>query len=298
MIRAPGSSAGPGGRGTLSAMDGARRTFTVGGVELAYETWGQGPRTTVLLHGLLLDAGINRGLAQHLAAKGHRVHLLELPGHGRSDKPRRASAHRMDAYARHVLQFLDHLEVEEAVLGGVSLGADVSLLAAAERPDRVRALLLEMPVLEHATPFAALLFVPLLLGLHFSGRVGGAVNALVRRLPRTGNDVVDSFLAAASSHPEEIKAVLHGILLGPTAPTEEVRRGLRVPTLVIGHGSDLLHPFSDAERLARQLPDVQLVRARSPMELRRSPERLSAEIARFLDRAWSARLVPSDHRTG
>ena len=268
-------------------MEGTRRSFTtVDGVRLAYETWGDGPRVTVLVHGLLLDAGINRGLARRLAAKGHRVHLLDLPGHGASDKPRRAAAHRMDTYAEDLLQFLDHLGVDQAVLGGVSLGADVSLLAAASRPERARALVLEMPVLEHAAPFAALVLVPLLLGLHFGGRVAVAVNRLLRRLPRSGNDVVDSFIGGLTGHPEEIKAVLHGILLGPTAPSEHVRRALRIPALVIGHGSDLLHPLSDAERLARQLPDVRFLRARSALELRVSPERIATEVAAFLDRAW------------
>ena len=273
-------------------MEGTRRSFTTAdGVRLSYETWGEGPRVTVLVHGLLLDAGINRGLARLLAAKGHQVHLLDLPGHGASDKPRRAAAHRMDSYAEDVFDLLDHLGLDEAVLGGVSLGADVSLLAAAARPERVRGMVLEMPVLEHAAPFAAMVFVPLLLGLHAAGRLGVAVTAGLRRLPRTGNDVVDSFLGAVSGHPDEIKAVLHGILLGPTAPSAHIRRQLDVPALVIGHGSDLLHPLSDAERLARQLPDVRFIRARSALELRTAPERIATEIAAFLDRAW-ARVVP------
>jgi hypothetical protein len=60
-----------------------------------------------------------------------------------------------------------------------------------------------------------------------------------------------------------------------------------VPALVIGHRSDRLHPFGDASRLAAQLPQARLVEARSLLELRLRPARLTAEIGSFLDEAWS-----------
>jgi pimeloyl-ACP methyl ester carboxylesterase len=266
-------------------------SFTHDGNRLAYEVLGEGGEVTVLLHGLLLDAGVNRPLARSLAGAGHRVVLLDLLGHGRSDKPRRAAAHRMDFYADQVVGLLDHLQLDEAVVGGVSLGADVALMASWAHPTRVRATILEMPVLEHATPFAALLFVPLLLGMHYGGPLARGGTAALRRLPRTGVEPVDAFLNAGSMHPEEIKAVLHGILMGPLGPTEDQRAAIRTPALVIGHGGDPLHPQSDAARLARQLPNGRLVRARTALELRLRPQRLTGEIRDFLDEVWAARPV-------
>ena len=53
----------------------------------------------------------------------------------------------MDTYADHVVALLDHLGIDEAVVGGVSLGGNVSLLVAAQAPERVRGLVIEMPVL-------------------------------------------------------------------------------------------------------------------------------------------------------
>jgi pimeloyl-ACP methyl ester carboxylesterase len=70
------------------------------------------------MHGLLLDANLSRGLARRLAAKGNRVVLLDLLGHGRSDKPRHAGPHRMDLYAEQVLCLLDELGADQVVLGG------------------------------------------------------------------------------------------------------------------------------------------------------------------------------------
>ena len=106
--------------------------FESSGIRLYYEIHGQGPRVLVFMHGILLDANMNRRLAQDLAARGNRVILLDLPGHGLSEKPRRASSHRMDSYARHVVALLDHLGIDKAVIGGVSLGGNVSLLVAAQ----------------------------------------------------------------------------------------------------------------------------------------------------------------------
>jgi alpha-beta hydrolase superfamily lysophospholipase len=64
--------------------------FESDGLRLYYEIHGHGPRILVYIHGILLDANLNRRLAVDLAAKGNRVILLDLPGHGLSDKPRRA----------------------------------------------------------------------------------------------------------------------------------------------------------------------------------------------------------------
>lgn len=269
------------GAGTL-----ANGMFTFEGHTLSYESHGRGDRVVVLLHGILLDANVNRRVAEELCAHGYRVVLLDLLGHGRSSRPGHASLHRMDLYAKQVLALLDELELPSAVIGGVSLGADVALQVAVAAPERVRALIVEMPVLENAAPVAALLFVPMMLTLHYLQPLFRTVARLARRIPRPGHGLVDGILDMASADPHETAAVLHGVLLGPVAPTLEERAALMMPALVIGHRADALHPYSDAANLAQQLPDAELLEARSIAELRRSPERLTSVIVRFVDRAW------------
>jgi len=271
-------------------------TFEVDGLRVHYEVYGTGPNVLVFMHGILLDSQMNRRLASDLAAAGNRVVLLDLPGHGRSDKPRHASAHRIDSYARYVVALLDELEVDEAVIGGVSLGANVSLQVAAQFPGRVRGLLTEMPVLEWAVPGAALVFLPLLLGVHYAAPLARALARTARRLPRTRIGPVDSFLTTLTLDPEVTTAVLHGMLTGPVTPTYEERHAIAAPTLVIGHKIDFIHPFTDADHLARQLPQARLVEARSVVELRFAPERLTTHIAAFLDEVWARsplRAVPT-----
>ncbi|MGA7418647.1 MAG: alpha/beta hydrolase [Acidimicrobiales bacterium] len=260
--------------------------FENGGVTMYYEVHGTGPRVFVFMHGILLDANLNRRLATDLAAAGNRVILLDLPGHGLSEKPRRASYHRMDTYARHVEALLDHLGVEKAVVGGVSLGGNVALLVASQSPERVQGLVIEMPVLEWAVPAAAITFVPMLLAVHLARRAVRAAGHVVRRIPRSGFGPLDSVMNTLSNDPVEIAAVLHGILTGPIAPTVEERDEMNIPALVVGHQSDRIHPFHDAEQLARRLPDARLVQAKSVFELRLRPGRLTGEIAQFLDAVW------------
>jgi len=270
-----------------AVSDGVRHVLTYGQYRLAYEVYGSGDRVLVWMHGLLLDANLSRGLARTLAAQGNRVVLLDFLGHGRSDKPRHAGAHRMDLYVKQLLCLLDELGLDQVVLGGVSLGTNVSLLATVAAPERVRGLILEMPVLESAVPAAALVFLPLLLGVHYTRAPLRFISRATSRLPLSGIGPLDSFISAATSDPDEIAAVLHGILIGPIAPTVEQRRSITAPALVLGHGIDLIHSFTDAQRLARQLPNARLIRTHTFAELWVRPARLVVEISEFLDRVWA-----------
>jgi pimeloyl-ACP methyl ester carboxylesterase len=101
-------------------------SFVHNGHRLVYDVYGEGDRVIVYTHGLLLDSELNRGIAQALAAQGNCVVLLDLLGHGRSDKPAHASEYRIDSYAEQIIALLDHLGLEQAVLAGISLGANAS----------------------------------------------------------------------------------------------------------------------------------------------------------------------------
>lgn len=261
----------------------ATHTFEHRGGRHAYEVHGEGDDLVVYMHGLLMDREMNRALALALVEHGYRVVLPDFLGHGMSDKPGHASAYRMDQYAIDMLALLDHLDAEQAVFGGVSLGADVSLHLAVAAPQRVRGLLFEMPVLEWAVPAAALLFTPILLAMHYVPGPAGWFGRQISRVPRTSNGSLNSLLTSLSMPPEVVKAVLHGILTGPVAPTVEQRRTIEAPALVIAHTRDMIHPFSDAENLSEALPNGRLVPAHSMLELRKRPDRLTGEIIDFLD---------------
>jgi hypothetical protein len=127
----------------------------------------------------------------------------------------------------------------------------------------------------------------MLLSAHYGRRVMGPLSRMVRAVPRTPYGPLNSLLHAGSLPPEIMSAILHGVLVGPVAPTLEQRAMIEAPTLVLGHRFDLLHPFDDASNLIDQVPDGRLLKARSPLELRLRPDRLTEEIGAFVDEVFA-----------
>jgi pimeloyl-ACP methyl ester carboxylesterase len=266
------------------------KLFTFRGRHIAYREYGTGPRVIVLTHGLLMDNRMYTKLAPPLAERGNRVITVDMLGHGASAQPYEMTEYSMPQFGRDVVGLLDHLDIPQAVIGGTSLGANVALEVAVGAPARVRALVLEMPVLENALPAAAAAFVPLALALRISQRMMGWLAAGMRRIPRT-HFVVDMMIDFVRRDPAASLAVLDGLIFGRVAPPIADRRALPHPTLVIGHPSDPIHPFSDADRIARELPNARIVTASSIAEWRVRPARLTAELAGFLDDVWALRAV-------
>ena len=268
-------------------MDRIDGTFRHGGQRLAYSSYGEGPRVTVLLHGLLFSRYMHDALARALAERGHRVVTLDLLGHGESDRPPDMWRYSMTEFGREVVALLDHLGVDEAVVLGTSLGANTTLEVASLAPDRLRGMVIEMPVLDHALVGCAIAFTPLLLGLTFGAPGMRALARAARMVPaRRLPWQVDILVDWIRQDPEPSAAVVQGLFFGRTAPHRSERRTFQAPTLVIGHQFDLIHPFSDAGMLVEELPNARLLQASSIVELRVAPARLTGEIAAFLDECW------------
>ena len=263
------------------------QTFTHEGHRLAYETRGDGEHTVVLLHGLLLSKKMHRPLAKALAARGYRVVSLDLLGHGDSDKPLDMAQHSMTLYGVQVLGLLDHLGVDQAVLFGTSLGANAALELAAIAPERVRGMVIEMPVLDNAILGAGVAFLPAMLAMQVAAPVLEVTSAIARRIPTGGLRGLDALMDWARNEPRPSLAVLQGLFFGRIAPPRSVRRTLTPPALVIGHPNDPVHPFTDSDELVRELPNARLLEAESIVELRIRPERLTTEIAAFVDECWA-----------
>ena len=263
-------------------------TFTHEGQRLDYTVFGEGPRVTVLVHGLLFNQRMHVPLAQALAERGNRVVTLDLLGHGASDRPHDMWRYSMSFFGAEVLALLDHLEVDQAVLGGTSLGANVTLEAVSAAPERVRGMVIEMPVLDNALLACALVFTPLMVGVTFGEpvwRLAGRGIDLARRalpLPYLA-DLVAEWVA---QDPAPSAAVLQGLFFGRIAPHRSERRTFQQPALIIGHDRDPVHPFSDSDMLAGELPNARLVQASSFFEMRIAPRRLTGEIAGFIDECW------------
>ncbi|MGN6815730.1 MAG: alpha/beta fold hydrolase [Solirubrobacterales bacterium] len=263
--------------------------FRYEGHRISYDVYGEGERLIVLVHGLLMNRRMFDRLAPELAGRGNRVVTVDMLGHGRSDRPEDLRLYSMPLFARQVVALLDHLEEDQAVVGGTSLGANIALELATRYPERARALFIEMPVLDNALSAVAALFAPLLLGLKVGRPLFEGLSIATSLIPRS-NHLLDIGLDWVRQRPGPSQAVLEGLLLGETAPHREERLRIEHETRVVGHPPDPLHPFRDSGMLLEELPNARLVEANSIFEWRISPERLNAELTTFLEDVWAPKL--------
>jgi pimeloyl-ACP methyl ester carboxylesterase len=270
-------------------------SFRFAGNRIAYESYGEGERTLVLVHGLLMNRHMYDHLAPELASRGFRVVTVDMLGHGASDQPTDMRAYSMGAFADQLAALCDHLELDRPVVGGTSLGANVSLEMATRHPGKARGMFIEMPVLENALVAAGLIFLPILVTLRFGQPLISAVATLTNRVPRS-HYLVDILLDWTRRDPSASQAVLEGLLFGHTAPPRHERERIDVPSLVIGHRADPLHPFSDSDMLVEELPNARLVNAESILEWRLRPGRLDDELADFLGEVYFSQTAVEDGR--
>ena len=254
--------------------------FDHNGHRISYDEYGAGERPLILVHGLLMNRRMFDRLGPAMAERGNRVIAVDLLGHGRSERPTEMSQYSMTFFARQVEALLDHLDLEDAVIGGTSLGANVTLELAYLEPKRVKGMMIEMPVLDNALLAAAVIFTPIMVGLRFGEPLLKVVAAGARRIPRS-NPLLDIGLDWFRQDPAASEAILEGLFLGSSAPHHQFRVQMEQPALVIGHHADPLHPFSDAGMLAEELPHARLIEANSILEWRITPKRLDGELARL-----------------
>lgn len=272
-------------------------SFQHAGYRIAYTEHGTGDDVVVLVHGLLFSQKLMVPLARHLAERGYRAITIDLLGHGRSDRPSDMQAYSMAGFGEQLVALLDHLEVERAVFHGLSLGANSALEAAVSAPDRIRGLIIEMPVLDDALLGCAIAFTPIMLTLTFARTPMRALSAITRRIPTSVPALAfpDMMLDLVRQDPEPSNAVFHGLFFHRVAPPPALRRTITAPTLVVGHPNDPIHPFSDADALVGEIQGARLMRMASILEGRLFPERLSNEIAGFLAEVFAA---PADAAAG
>ena len=117
-------------------------TVEVKGVKIRYLDQGAGD-PVVLIHGLHSTPEMNWGLNGIIAdlAKDHRVIAVDLPGHGRSDKPDKEDAYGLQL-VEDMVALLDQAKIKKAQFVGYSLGGMIVAKMLATHPERVSAALL------------------------------------------------------------------------------------------------------------------------------------------------------------
>lgn len=274
---------------TMTLVQERTAQFFYEGHRLEFSEFGSGERWVVLVHSQLLPRRMHQPLARHLAGEGAHVVTIDLLGHGRSDRPDDPLLYSVTAFGEQVVALLDELDIDRAVVGGTSLGANVSLEVAILAPERVCGVLAEMPVLDNALEAGILAFAPLLFVSRFFPRSVTSLRLVTRAVPRR---VVPFWtgimLDALDQRPAPMAAAIHGIFFGRVAPSSRLRRRITAPALVVGHRRDPVHPAADAAMLAEELEGAEFVEAHGILEWRLRPRRLHELAVAFVERCHEA----------
>ena len=240
------------------------RFETVEGHRLRYVRLGRGP-AVVLVHGFGSSLYTWKDVLSALYP-AHDVIALDLPGFGESDLPADLSFEELPAA---VLGLMDRLGLERAALVGNSMGGAVVAVVAAERPERVNALVLidaagfnlapeDQPALVRLaiSPVAGLL-----------ERLPGKRLVVERALREVFHDerhLTDERLAeylAGARRPGGF-AARRSLLLSLDGRSEVVKQRLsriQAPTLVVWGREDRWVPLAHADLFVGAIPNARKV---------------------------------------
>jgi pimeloyl-ACP methyl ester carboxylesterase len=194
-----------------------------------------------------------------------------------------------------LVALLDHLGVEQAVIGGTSMGAGVALNVAVRYPARVTGLVLSRPAWLYGPMPAE--NVARYAGIARLLRAVGAANdpdrALLRALAKfqaskdyrglvAGSSDTAQSLLGQFTNERAVAAVARLERLPIDGPLADLgaAAAIRVPVVVLAHRQDPIHRFEFGERLARAIPGAKLVEL-TPKSIAR--ERHAADVQGCLD---------------
>lgn len=242
-------------------MSDAGWFMTRDGTRLNVDTDGEGP-VVLFQHGLCGDAAQTREAFP--SESGHRRITVEARGHGLSE-PGDLRKLSIATFAEDMADFIERELGGPAVVGGISMGAAIALRLAIRRPELVRALVIARPA--WVTSSAPANMAPnaevgrLLRTLEpEAAKAAFLTGATGRRLAVEAPDNLASLTGFFSRQPIPVTAALLGTISndGPGVTEDDIAR-LSVPTLIIGHEQDLIHPLSHARDLRASIAGAQLV---------------------------------------
>jgi pimeloyl-ACP methyl ester carboxylesterase len=242
------------------------RVVQYDGVSLAAEDVGGGV-PVVLLHGLTATRRYVVMGSRALERSEHRVISYDARGHGRSSPAPEPTAYAYNDLGRDLLEVLDELEIDRAVLAGASMGAHTALWLALKRPARVAGLVVITPGYDPDTvddEKRLARWDALASGLR-EGGVEGFIEAYGEpRVPSAWRETVLKVMRQRLSlheHPEAVADALSAVPRARPFQRLENLGAISVSAVVVGSADepDPEHPLALARAYARAIPGARLV---------------------------------------
>ncbi|MCC7361411.1 MAG: alpha/beta hydrolase [Anaerolineales bacterium] len=234
--------------------------FEHAGLRFHYLDAGAG-RAVVLQHGL--GANAHQPEELYRPGPGFRFLAMDARNHGETQPTSDPAALNFNTLADDLAALLDHLGIEGAVIGGVSMGAGLALNFALRFPARVQALVLSRPAwLDQPLPDNLRCLVSAARFIRQYGPVEGLprfqttedYQAVLRQSVDSANSLVKQF-----GDPRAREAVDRLERIPQDAPNREraAWATIGVPTLVLTTQPDLIHPEAYGVALAAAIPGAE-----------------------------------------
>jgi len=224
----------------------------------------------LFLHGLGGELGQGRALLER--THGFRKVFMDIRAHGGTEPLGSVEKLTFEQFAADARALLDHLEIEQAVVGGISMGSGVALRLALSFPKMVQALVLVRPAwLDAASPanLEGIVTIGRLLRDHPAAEAKQmfSESALYRELERSAPAVAASALGQFDA-PQARERSERLIRIPASVPFDRMEdlADVRQPTLVLATPSDPAHPLAMAETLAAAIRDSTLAVVTSKSE--------------------------------
>lgn len=256
------------------------------GISMSYGDSGNGP-VVVLLHGFPLTRDMWRPQVETLAKAGFRVITPDLRGFGDSEVPE--GPYSMSLFSDDVVALLDHLEIDRAIIGGMSMGGYILLNLLERYPERV----------------VAACFITTRSNSDSETTKAGRL-ALLERMKREGTGSMAELSTATllagetlRSNPELVRTVyrwmtsadlkgiegaLHALL--ERKDYSALLQNFDLPSLVIGADQDSAVPPEELRVLSKGLPNNEMcmIPGAGHMANLEQPEAFNECLLRFLRR--------------
>jgi sugar phosphate isomerase/epimerase len=260
-----------------------KMAFVHDGIHFNYRETGRGV-PFFFLHGLGGDVSQPFGLFHPPA--GVKLLSFDCRAHGQTSPVGPDEKVNFSSFADDLLALMDYLEISQAVIGGISMGAGVALNFALRHPRRLLGLILDRPAwLDEPRHDSVEVYGAIARLMRQHGTVKGLeifeglplYQSILARSPATARSLAWQFQAPRAA---ETVVKLERIPLDAPNYDRAQWRGIRVPTLVLANRQDQIHPFEFGETLAREIPGAEFKELTAKSV---SPERHLQDTQQFIE---------------
>jgi pimeloyl-ACP methyl ester carboxylesterase len=259
----------PTGKSRFAKLDGAR---------IHYVNYGKGDEALVLIHGWTQNADAWRENVTDFAAR-NRVIVIELPGHGQSDKPQ--ISYSMDYFARAIDAVMRDAKVKRAVLVGHSMGTPVARQFYRKYPDKTIAIVIVDGSLR---PFGDKAMMDQMMAGFRGPKYRDVVNQMMSFIsgPNVSAEVKERISAASLNAPQYVLVSAFEGMLDPSIWGDDK---INVPVLAIMARTPLLPPNTEESfRATAPELDMQLWEGVGHFLMMEKPKEFDAAVIGWLDR--------------